>query len=66
VVDSSSEPAAVETSLLVSLSLGLGSLALVLAVVAVFLLLRGNDYFMKAHYRRNRVSAESKLEISEP
>jgi hypothetical protein len=56
----------VETSLLVSLSLGLGSLALVLAVVAVFLLLRGNDYFMKAHYRRNRVSAESKLEISEP
>ena len=55
-----------EASLLVSLSLGLGSLALVLAGVAVFLLLRGNGYFIKAKYRSNRVGAESHLEISEP
>jgi hypothetical protein len=44
----------------------LGSLALVLAGAAVFLLLRGSDYFMKAKYRSNRVSAESHLEIPEP
>jgi len=66
VVDSPSEPAAVDSSLLISLSLGLGSLALVLAGAAVFLLLRGSDYFMKAKYRSNRVSAESHLEIPEP
>ncbi|MDA0289462.1 MAG: hypothetical protein O2828_02515 [Actinomycetota bacterium] len=65
-MDSPSEPAAVESSFLFFLSLGLGSLALVLAGVAVFLLLRGHDYFKKARYRSNRVSAESNLETPEP
>jgi len=66
VVDTPSESVAVDSSLLMSLSVGLGLLALILAGVAVFLFLQNQGYFTKSRYRSNRVSADAELETFEP
>ena len=57
----------IDSSLLISVSIGLGSLAVLLAGVAVYLLLQNQSAFTKSKYRSNHETAapeEEQLEHS--
>jgi hypothetical protein len=57
-VDATSEESGLETSMLIGFSIGLGSLALVLAGVAVSLLLHKQGVLTKPRYRTPRDEVE--------
>jgi hypothetical protein len=65
-VESSPESTETAPSLLLSWSIGLGSLALVLAVVAVVLLLKNQGTFTHAKYRSNRETFSVDADSTEP
>lgn len=57
-MDAPSEESSFETSMLTGFSIGLGSLAVVLAGVAVYLLLHKQGLFTKPRYRTQRNEIE--------
>jgi len=66
-VDTAPGTSEIDSSLLISLSIGLGSLAVLLAGVAAYLLLQNQSTFTKAKYRSNHATAapeEEQLEQS--
>ena len=65
-MDNPPDDAGFDSSLLIVFSIGLGSVALVLAVVATYLLVNRQGAFTKTRYRSNRVSPESLVESPEP
>lgn len=57
-MDATSEESGLETSMLIGFSIGLGSLALVLTGVAVYLLLHKEGVLTKPRYRTSRDEVE--------
>jgi len=56
-VDTAPEASEIDSSFLITLSIGLGSLAVLLAGAAVYLLLQNQGAFTKAKYRSNHATA---------
>lgn len=57
-MDAPSEESSLETSMLIGFSIGLGSLAVVLAGVALYLLLHKQGVLTKPRYRTQREEVE--------
>ena len=57
------DPSGQEASLLLAVSLGLGLLALSLAIVSAVFLMKNQGFFEKAHYRSNRIEQDTEVEI---
>lgn len=55
-MDTAPGPSEIDWSLLISLGIGLGSLAVLLAGVAAYLLLKKQSAFTKAKYRSNHAT----------
>ena len=53
-MDGDPESSAIDSALLMSFGVGLGFIALVLALVAGYLLLRGQDVLTRRKYRRTK------------
>jgi hypothetical protein len=64
-VDTAPGPSEIDSSLLISLSIGLGSLAVLLAGVAAYLLPKNQSAFTKAKYRSNHATATPEEEQPE-
>jgi len=64
-VESTPEVSEIDSSFLITLSIGLGSLAILLAGAAVYLLLQNQGAFTKAKYRSNHATAASEEEPSQ-
>jgi hypothetical protein len=56
-VDTAPGTSEIDSSLLISVSIGLGSLAVLLAGIAVYLLLQNQNAFTKAKYRSNHTTS---------
>jgi hypothetical protein len=61
-VDNTPETSGLDTSMLIAMSIGLGSVAVVLAGVAMYLLLNSHGLFTKARYRSNHSTTEVEVE----
>lgn len=56
-MDTAPEASEIDSSLLITLSIGLGSFAVLLAGLALYLLLQNQGVFTKAKYRSNHIAA---------
>lgn len=65
-MDSAPEPSGFDSSVLVALSIGLGSMAALLAGIALYLLLKNQGAFQKARYRSNHSITEHEADLLEP